>query len=214
MRRFPSSFSLLLPALSLTLTIVFFFGIAARRYEYFRRTAQGRDEIRLVGQGITMEIKAKEFRPMAALGAAFRLERPIIVLDFPGHFGALAISYAFYHGPFSGPSFLSAGLWECITYTLFALPAWWFVGLGIDSLFGRRHMGGKSAVVGLTIGILFTVAATGLRFGMSPEQRREQDQLPFYIAGLYLWGLLFVIPFAGWLRQRFSRVDSSQTPAA
>ena len=214
MKRLPSSFSLLLPALSLSLTIVFFFGSAASRYQRFRRMAQGRDEVHLVSPSITVDINAKEFTSMAALGAAFRLERPIIVLDLPGHFGALAFSYVLYQRPFGHPFSLAPALWECITYTIFALPAWWFVGCGIDALFGRRRMGGKLATVGLALAILFTIAAVGLRFGLSSEEQQAQDRLPFYIAGLFLWGSLFLIPPAGWLQQRFLRVARSRMPAA
>lgn len=70
-------------------------------------------------------------------------------------------------------------------------------------------MGRKGLAVSLVLGLIFAVVAAGLRLGLTPEERLEQDQLSIYIMGLALWSLLFLIPFAAWLRWRSSNTDAT-----
>ena len=191
------------------LSIVPFFSMALLRYYSFKHAAHGSDTVYITTSDLTISIPSTDFTRFAFIAAAFRLEKIIIVLDLPGHFGDLAISYLVSHKPSWYPYPLTKEVWRCFTYPFFALPAWWFVGLGIDTFLGRRRVGRKGLAVSLVLGLIFAVVAAGLRFGLTPEERLEQDQLSIYIMGLALWSLLFLIPFAAWLRWRSSNTNAT-----
>jgi hypothetical protein len=90
--------------------------------------------------------------------------------------------------------------WIAITYPMYALPAWVFVGWALDVWVRRRRM---PASIGWVSGILscgFAFLALGLRFGLTEAERNGQDLLMSYVVGFVLWAFLLAVPFIVWLR--------------
>ena len=80
----------------------------------------------------------------------------------------------------------------------FCLPAWFFVGCGIDALLGWRRLHWAALATGTLLCVLFLVLFLGLRFGISTEERGE---VVFPLWGMSLWALLFASIPAAWIRQ-------------
>ncbi len=127
----------------------------------FKHAAHGSDTVYITTSNLSISITlpSTDFTRFAFIAAAFRLEKIIIVVDLPGHLGDLAISYLVSHKPSWYPYPLTKEVWRCFPYPFFALPAWWFVGLGIDTFLGRRRVGRKGLAVSLVLGLIFAVVA-------------------------------------------------------
>jgi hypothetical protein len=106
-KRHLRSFSTLVPLFAMTLTSVVFFALALSRYYYFKHIANGRDTIHLTAGGLALTKQSAEFMHFAVLASSARLNKPIVLLHAPGHFGALAVSYLAYRQPFGQPGFLA-----------------------------------------------------------------------------------------------------------
>ena len=198
MKRPSLSFSTLLPVSALILSISVFCSIALLRYHAFKHAAHEGDKIYMFSGDLTFMIPSSEFTHAAFMGAAFSCEKPTIMVNAPGHFGVLMLAYLVRRKPFWFPNSIGPTIWHCVTYPIFAFPAWVFVGFGIDALLGRRRVTRKGSAASLTLSIVLLGIAAGLRFGLTLEERQEQELLSAYIAGLTLWGLLFLIPFVAW----------------
>lgn len=124
--------------------------------------------------------------------------KPITILNAPAHFVDLMISYVVSRKPFWFPYSIGPETWTCLTLPVFALPAWWYVGSGIDALLGRKHVRTADVVLSAILVVLFGAFAAVLRFGLA----QDPGLVPGYTEGFTLWTFLFAIPFAAWLRQK------------
>lgn len=93
------------------------------------------------GSSTVFEIPANAFPRFALMAAAMKLEGPFAILHAPANFVNLVIAYVISQKPFWFPDSLGPAMWQCITYPLFAAPAWFFVGQGIERL--RRGNSGS-----------------------------------------------------------------------
>ena len=205
MKPLSRSFTGLLLLLAFILSIVLVLGATAFYFYSLKHAAHGSDSIRIGTAPYHFVIRSDSLFRFALMSAAMWAIKPITILNAPAHFVDLLISYAVSRKPFWSPNFLGMAAWQCLTYPFFAIPAWSYVGLGLDALFDRRRVGKKSMVLSLLLGVIFGTIAVGLRFGLTPEERQQQDLLPSYIASLSLWGLLFLFPFIAWLRAKITR---------
>jgi hypothetical protein len=205
MKSLSRSFAALLPILALIFSIGLLMGTTAAYFYTLKHAAHGSDSVSFGTTPYRFVIRSDSFFRFAFMSAAMWAIKPITILNAPAHFVDLLISYAVSRKPFWSPNFFGMAAWQCLTYPFFAIPAWSYVGLGLDAFFDRRRIGKKSMVLSLLLSVIFGTIAVGLRFGLTPEERRQQDLLPSYIAGLSLWGLLFLFPFIAWLREKITR---------
>ncbi|HEY6371129.1 MAG TPA: hypothetical protein VIX37_11160 [Candidatus Sulfotelmatobacter sp.] len=107
------------------------------------------------------------FLHVALISAELWTQNPIPILNAPAHFVNLPITYVMSRGPFwSPPNFLGPAGWCCLTYPFFALPAWCYVGFGIDALLGRKRIRTTNLIVSLILVMLLGTLAAVLRFGL------------------------------------------------
>jgi hypothetical protein len=103
--------------------------------------------------------------------------------------------------------------WRAIIYPIYCLPFWWFAGLGIDAVRGRRHLRWSVLLLGTLLCGFFLFIACGLIFGLPAEDHRDMGWV-FYRFGLWVT-LLATFPTA-WVRRgiasRHNRL--SQTSSA
>ena len=196
------SFSVLLPiadllvaaALVLVPALLFFFRL--------KHTAHGSGHV------------VESFFSFAFFRAAAAAEKAIAVLNAPAHFVDLNVSlltsrttaWTSYSTSRWYPAWL--GLWpgRSLTYPIYALPAWFYVGRGVDALLGRRGVRTGNMVFSLMLAVVAIVICFSLRFGLSSEERK--DDVNLYIEGFALWACLFAIPFAAWFRQKAAGTSS------
>lgn len=201
MRNLVKSFSFWLPLGTLLLAagvvilpaLLFFFRL--------KHGANGADTISLQAGEFQFRLRSNEFLSESFIRATYSAKKLITILDAPGIFGELLVSIlAEYTGNwYPGPLTLTA--WQSVTYPFFAIPAWVYVGRGLDALLRGLPVGTVSMVVSSVLTALAITISCGLRFGFSPSERN--DNVSWLIAGFALWSLLlFAISLIGWIRQR------------
>lgn len=137
--------------------------------------------------------------------SAYRQQRAVILLNAPGQLlYSLALISTGRDGHWCSPS-IDPALWRAISLPVCAFPAWFFLGRAIDSWFGGARLGRADLVISATLLILFLALSMGLRFGLSPRERDDQDFFFWgFVYGFALWAGLLMIPVVTWVKQRKS----------
>ena len=99
------------------------------------------------------------------------------------------------------PADLRMDSWRALTYPIYCLPVWWFVGRGMDSLFGKRSLGWLSKLAGIFLLLLFTSIWIGFRYGFKGDD--PNGDLQWILRALGIWILMFAVFPAVWLKQAF-----------
>jgi hypothetical protein len=119
-------------------------------------------------------------------------------LNLPGTFIEVLISLVTTWPESFHPASISGDSWRAVTFPIFCLPAWWFVGKGLDAFRGRR-LHWFSLTVGTLLSIFLLVLILGLRFGMSASEQEEVVSWAYW--GLSFWAVAFAIFPIVWVRQ-------------
>lgn len=201
MKPLARSFAALLPALVLTFSLALLLAITGAYFYTYKHAAHGSGSMYIGTTTTGMVIQSHHFLHFAFMSAGMWALNPITILNAPAQFIALPISYLISRGPFWSPYFLGPAGWRCLSYPFLALPAWCYVGFGIDALLGRKRIRTTNLVLSVILATLFGTFAAVLRFGMA----KDPDVVPGLTEGFTLWTFLFATPFAAWLRQKFAR---------
>lgn len=99
--------------------------------------------------------------------------------------------------------------WEkrLVIVPLLCIPAWWFIGYGIDGLVGIRTLRWRSMLAGSLLFSAFLTMALGFRFCWSAQDRASMT-VPLW--SIFIWAIAFAIVPLAWLRQRL--LLSSESP--
>jgi len=198
MKLLSRSFAALLPILAFIFSIALLLGTAALHYYALKHAAHGSDSASIGTTPSHFVIRSDSFLRFAFTSASMGAIKPITILNAPAHFVDLLISYIVSRKPFWFPSSVGPAIWTGLTLPIFAVPAWRYVGLGIDALLGRRRISTVNGVSSLGLVMLFGTLAAVLRFGLA----QDPGLVPGLPEGFTLWTLLFATPFAAWLRQK------------
>ncbi|HTV82876.1 MAG TPA: hypothetical protein VME18_09525 [Acidobacteriaceae bacterium] len=205
------SFPVLLPLLSLTLWLVLV--PTQTGYVYFRlvQLSHGSTQMELGSGDFTIFVPRNRFLVWSLNGIAMR-EAPLIeAIDIPGTLGDILISLPTTWPDTWCPANLSFDAWRFLSWPLFCLPAWWFVGRGLDTLLGWRRPRWWTLLAGSLLSTGFLILLFGIRFVESAQERASDTWIWF---GLALWTLLFATFPAAWLRRTFARKPApGETPA-
>jgi hypothetical protein len=199
MRASHTSFSILLPLLELAVWIVLVAVPATLVFLNLNQMAHGSPTAHIGSGQFAMQIPRQHFLWFAFWAATTHSAHAITAINVPGTIPEVLLSL-----PTSWPtSWRPAGLtldsWRAVIFPFFCLPAWWFAGLGLDSLLGRRQLHWATFLLGTIFSLLFITLFLGFRFGMSASERIG---INWVLWGLGLWALLFATFPCAWLRQR------------
>ena len=200
-----TSFSVLLPLAELAIWVVLIAVPATLSYANLSQTAHGAPTAHVGMGSFTMEIPRQHFLRFAFGSAAIGRAHTITAINIPGTIPEALLSL-----PISGPrSSYPAGwtldAWRALVFPFFCLPAWWFVGLGIDSLLGWRRLHWGTLLLGSIFFLLFATLFLGFLFELSASERTEGGS-EWLLWGIGLWALLFATLPGAWWRQWRSRV--------
>lgn len=157
----------------------------------------------------TQPVPKERFLAYGFERAAFSAQGFVAALKVPAAVVAAALSWLVAQKPRWAPAGLMPWQWLVLTYPLYSLPAWIFVGWALDACIHRRPI---PAVVGWTSAVLpcaFALFAIALRFGMTEAERADQDLLQSYIVGLAFWACLLTLPLIGLLRSSRGKARST-----
>ena len=167
-----------------------------------KQMAHGTGSASISYDDIVMTIPSDHFLAVAFDRAGWWAEKPITILNTPAKFVEIFVSLLVAHKANSYPASLLSSTWHALIYPIYALPAWVYVGLGIDAGIGRRLVRRWNVGVSLFLALTCAILFCGCRFGMSSAERAGQELLSWFIIGFALWTILFAVPFVGWLLRR------------
>ena len=195
------SFTRIFPAVALAFSFALLLAVTCAYYITLKHAAHGSDTVYLGTTTTGLVLQSHNFLRFAFMSAGRWAQKPITILNAPAHFVNLPISYLASRGPFWSPDSLGPAGWLCLTYPFFALPAWSYVGFGIDAIIGRKRICTMNLVLSVILVALFGTFSWVVRFGLADDP----GLVPGLTAGFTLWTLLFAIPLAAWLRQKFAK---------
>lgn len=202
-------FSLVMPVLALMCSMTLVLAPAGQSYFNLKHTAQSlsgsgnRSASILIGSANFQMILPVEKIPMFALNtAAMREQGFITFLNAPGYIVYAILAGATGHSAHWSPDGILSALWLAIMMPICAVPAWWFVGRGMDGFFRRRRLGLTDLIVSLLLLLGSATISAGLWFGMTAEERGGDEMSAWFVAGFAWWTGLFAIPMGVWLYQR------------
>jgi hypothetical protein len=157
----------------------------------------------LIGSGDFQLMLPVEKIPQFALNtAAMRVQGIITLLNAPGYLVYAISASATGHSARWSPGEIWSGLWLAIMMPLCAIPAWWFVGRGMDGFFKRRRLRLGDMIVSLLLVLGSATISAGLRFGETAQERAGDEISAWFIPGYAWWAALFAIPLGAWIYQR------------
>ena len=112
----------------------------------------------------------------------------VMALNLPAFPAELLESIGTWPMSWSPPG-LSLFLWRMLTFPILALPAWFYVGRGIDNIRSRTVFTLWDMIAGSILSLGCAILCAGLAFGL-PRSDRD-TLLIFMTGGLALWALLF-----------------------
>jgi hypothetical protein len=200
-----ASFSVLLPLIELATWIVLIAVPATLVFLNLNQTAHGSLTAHIDSGNISADIPRQQFLSFAFSSAPNNRAHAITAINIPGIIPEILFSLLT-----SWPqSWLPPGwildTWRALIFPFYCLPAWWFVGLGVDSLLGWRRLHWGTLLLGSIFFLLFVTLSLGFRFGLSASERAEGDS-GWLLWGIGLWALFFATFPCAWLRQTRFRV--------
>jgi len=197
-----NSFAYLLPLLELLFGAAIMLAPALLFFFRLKQMAHGAASVSLSSGDIVMTIPSDGFLSVAFDRAGWWAEKPATILNAPAKFVEVFVSLLVAHKGYWYPASLLPSTWHALIYPIYALPAWVYVGLGIDAGIGRRPVRRWNVVLSVFLALTCAALFCGFRFGMPATEREGQELLSWFIEGFALWALLFAIPFVAWTIRR------------
>jgi hypothetical protein len=213
MKKYLRSFSVVLPIAEVLLAAGLILVPALVFFLRLKQAAHGSGHVLIHTGEFQTLVPSEGFLSFAFLRATAAAAKSLTVLNTPA---SLVEHIVLLLRPPSNGTWYSAsgcypawlGLWpgRSLTYPIYALPAWFYVGRGLDGLLAHERVGTANMVLSVVLAGVAIAICGGLRFGLSPWERR--DQVSWFIEGFALWACLFAIPLVEWFRQKVARKSS------
>jgi len=197
-RPIPKKFAFWTPV---AMSVLAFAVVVPPAFWYFFRlkhAAHGASQLFFAGGEFQWTVNSDEFLAYSFQIASRRAEKLLVILNSPAHFVDLVVSILS-SGRWSS-SHLAMIAWRSVTYPLYAIPAWIYVGKGLDALLRNERIGRVRLVTSAVLTALTLFLSIGLWLALPSF---EQDGIGnWFIAGMALWSPLVGIYLIAWLRQR------------
>ncbi len=195
-------FSWLLPLFNLVMWLVLVIIPASLTYLSLATKAQHRLLLEIGTEKIRANIQHAMFVQFALSDVSTKRSHLITAMNMPGLISDVVVSF-----PIRQLNWLKAELpmesWRALTFPLFCVPAWWFVGLGFEVLAGAVKVNRYTLLFGSLLSMTFTFLGVGLSLTISSED--QGDGSWWVPLGMCLWSILFAAYPLAWMRQRRSR---------
>ena len=207
MRKLPRSFAFWLPIANLILATALLVIPALTFYFRVKHAAHGADTVYLRAGEFTLRLRSSEFLSQGFMSSGYLARHWVLPLNAPGIVGQLVVSVLSEYTGRLYRTTLFWPFWDSVIYAIFAVPAWGFIGRGVDQLREGLLVGRANLVMSLFLIVLSATVSVGLWIGSSNDPGRTEDA---YLAmvGFAGWSGLFAIPLIAWLRHRPARASA------
>jgi hypothetical protein len=206
------SFAYVLPIVELLVAGMIVVVPAVLSFIHFRQVAHGSARVSFESGGYVFTIPSDRFLAVGFDRAGWRAERPITILNTPAKFTETLVSLVIARKGYWWPPSLPQSTWHAVVYPIYALPAWIYIGFGIDALIGRRRIRRGNMILSVLLALTCAALFYGFRFGMPAAEREGQERLGWFIDGFALWAALFCIPVMAWIGQKRHRTFAEDEP--
>ena len=158
-----------------------------------------------------MTIPRRRWLLSALEHVSWRHDHTIAALNIPGTPIETLISLPTSWPHLWHPEGLTFPAWRTLTLPFFCLPAWWFVGRGLDALVRRRSLHWIAYLAGAILCLLCLTALVGFQFGLSASERQDMG---WVILGFAFWSLAFGVLPCAWFHDWRTRRTSAASPSS
>jgi hypothetical protein len=204
-----TSWAYLLPLLEILFSAATILVPALLIFFRLKQMAHGAGSVSLSSGEFEMTIPSKSFLTGAFYRAGGWAEGPITILNAPAIFVEVFVALLVAHKQTWYPA-ASLSLpvpWHALIYPIYALPSWFYVGLGIDGVMGRYRVRGWNAALSVLLALTCAALYCGTQWVMPEIEGQGQPLLSWFLGGFALWAVLFAIPFAAWVLRRKRKTD-------
>jgi hypothetical protein len=202
-----TSWAHLLPLLEILFGAATIFVPALLIFFRLKQMAHGAGGVSLSSGEFEMTIPSKSFLTEAFYRAGGWAEGPITILNAPAIFVEVFVALLVAHKATWYPATSLPVPWHALIYPIYALPSWFYVGLGIDGVMGRYRVRGWNAALSVLLALICATLFCGMRWVMPEIEGQGQPFLGWFLSGFALWAVLFAIPFAAWVLRRKRNTD-------
>ncbi|MGA7155795.1 MAG: hypothetical protein WBY53_03045 [Acidobacteriaceae bacterium] len=191
-------FAVLLPWLASAVWVVVVGVPAVRTYVQLRPLARaGRNAAVSAGrfQGV---IPPSSFAAFAVNAAVVTRSHALTAMNMPGALLEMPVAVALVHPAEWYPKRLGEWTPSLLVMPVCCLPAWWLVGLGLDSLLGWRRMHSLMALLGAVLCAMFLLLLAGYVLGWTAV---DHGPAGWVYAGLGSWTAMFAVVPVAWVVQ-------------
>jgi hypothetical protein len=198
-------FSHILPVIDLALLVVLVFVPITMTALHLYQASKGSNQVTIHSGQFDMTIQRDQIVPLAIRMVTVSRAHLMMAINLPGIIIEALISLPFHTSPPSTwhPQALLLDTWRALVFPFFALPFWWLVGRGLDSIVSEERLHLSLLLVGTLLSGTCLALTLGSRLGMSVSERIGAD---WFIRGFAGWTIAFaVLPIAWimqWIRQR------------
>ncbi len=195
------SFSVLLPIAEIAIWMILLSVQTSLICYRFHQAAQGAQAVRIHTEHFEWTVPRNKWFSSALTAVASRHSETIMAANLPALFVEVLVSLPTSWPSVWNPAGLLLPIWRSLTFPIYCLPAWWFVGRGVDGLLGRRRLLRAMLLTGSLFFLLCLVFLFGFFFGASPSERADMSWL---LPGVGLWTVAFGLFPLTWVRQRMT----------
>jgi hypothetical protein len=189
---------LLLPVLSMLVWAVVVGVPAARMWMQLRSTTGNTHNAEVGVNRFHMTISPQSFLPFAVNDAVVTHSHALTAMYLPGALVEMPFSLATTAPEEWYPRRLDQWTVRALILPVHCLPAWWLVGLGLETLLGRRRLRWPALLLGTLLCVGFFALEIGLRF--APDAA-DVGAIRWVFWGFALWTIFFAALPAAWWRQ-------------
>ena len=155
---------------------------------HLRYMAHGASAVFLHAGTFSLTVPASRFLVFSANTVGEFKGQILTALNLPAFIVELLLSVRTWPTTWQPSGFTLWG-WRALTFPIFALPAWYYIGVGIDGLLGSVGLHVWNAIVSSLFAAACAILGGGLTVAL-PAADREPG-LKWITAGFMLWALLF-----------------------
>jgi hypothetical protein len=193
-------FSHILPVVDLALLVLLVFVPITMTTLHLYQASNGSDQVHLHNGQFDITIPRDQIVLWAIRVVTVSKARTMMVINLPGALFQWLISLPSSSGSRFGwhPQALALDTWRALVFPFFALPFWWLVGCGLDTLLGRLRLHWSLLLTGTLLFAIYLTLALDLRFGTSAIERANAV---WAVPGLIGWTIAFAILPIAWITQ-------------
>jgi hypothetical protein len=207
------AFSHLLPVVDLALLVVLVFVPITLMSLRLYKASAGSNQVHIHTDQLDMNLPRDQIVPWAIRAATVPKAQTMMFINLPGILIQKLISLLSRTSWPGGwhPQALALETWQALVFPFFALPFWWLVGCGLDSIVSNERLHWSLLLVGTLLSGICLSLALGFRFGMSAADRVGTD---WFIRGFIGWTIAFAVLPIAWIAQSIRQHGQHSAPPA